>query len=69
MTPRERVLAQIGHEETSPPPYTLSFESEDVMARLDGHFGGPRHRVRNWWAGRPLLRSAGLVEMKAGAKT
>ncbi len=62
MTPRERVLAQIGHEETSPPPYTLSFETEDVMARLDGHFvqgrgaafetGGPGERCcgrPGWW--------------------
>ncbi len=45
MTPREIVLAQIGHEETDPVPYTLAFEP-DVAARLDAHYGGDDWRRR-----------------------
>ncbi|MEW6753630.1 MAG: uroporphyrinogen decarboxylase family protein [Candidatus Latescibacterota bacterium] len=45
MTPRQIVLAQLGHQETQPVPYTLAFE-EEVGARLDGHFGGPEWRQR-----------------------
>ena len=46
MKPRDLVLAQIQHHETSPIPYTLGFEG-DVLERLDGYYGGPawRHRL------------------------
>ena len=39
MTPRERVIAQISHEETDHIPYVLGFEG-DVAERLDEHYGG-----------------------------
>jgi len=39
MTPKERVLAQIEHQETDFIPYTLGFEG-DVVERLDQHYGG-----------------------------
>jgi len=45
MTPREAVLAQIRHEETSPVPFTLTFEDE-VGQRLDDFYGGPQWRER-----------------------
>jgi uroporphyrinogen decarboxylase len=38
-TPKERVLAQIHHQETDYVPYTLRFEG-DVAERLDAHYGG-----------------------------
>ena len=37
-TPRERVLAQIHHQETDYVPYTVRFEG-DVAERLDVHYG------------------------------
>ena len=40
MTPKERVIAQIEHQETDFVPYTLGFEG-DVADRLDEHYGGP----------------------------
>jgi len=39
MTSKERVIAQIEHEETDFIPYTLSFEG-DVAERLDEYYGG-----------------------------
>jgi len=39
LTPKERVLAQLHHQETDPLPYTLRFEG-DVAERLDGYYGG-----------------------------
>jgi len=45
MTPRETVLAQVGHRETAQVPYTLPFEP-DVATRLDAHFGGDAWRRR-----------------------
>jgi uroporphyrinogen decarboxylase len=41
-TPRDRVIAQIHHQETDTIPYTLRFEG-DVAERLDAHYGG------DWW--------------------
>ena len=38
LTPRERVIAQIRHQETDPVPYVLTFEG-DVADHLDDHFG------------------------------
>jgi uroporphyrinogen decarboxylase len=38
LTPRKRVIAQIGHHETDHVPYVLSFEG-DVADHLDEHFG------------------------------
>lgn len=38
LTPRERVLAQIRHQETDHVPYTLGWEG-DVGERLDAYFG------------------------------
>ncbi|NIV39998.1 MAG: hypothetical protein GWN58_64515, partial [Anaerolineae bacterium] len=37
-TPRDRVLAQIHHQETDYVPYTIRFEG-DVAERLDAHYG------------------------------
>ena len=45
MTPREIVLEQIHHHQTSPVPYTLWFEG-DVAERLDDHYGGRQWRDR-----------------------
>jgi len=45
MKPREIVLEQIHHRETTPVPYTLGFE-QDVGERLDKHFGGDAWRAR-----------------------
>ena len=45
MKPRDCILEQIHHRETSPVPYTLGFE-EDVGERLDEHYGGPEWRER-----------------------
>jgi uroporphyrinogen decarboxylase len=39
LTPRERVRAQIHHEETHPIPYTIRFDG-DVAERLDTYYGG-----------------------------
>ncbi|MHB1293896.1 MAG: uroporphyrinogen decarboxylase family protein [Anaerolineae bacterium] len=44
-TPRERVIAQIRHQETDPIPYTLSWEG-DVADRLDVHLGSPAWRSK-----------------------
>lgn len=43
MTPRERVLAQLHHEETDYLPYELGFDG-DVFDRVSEHFGG-----KEWW--------------------
>jgi len=45
MKPRDAVLAQIGHRETSPIPYSLEME-EVVARRLDDHYGTPDWRKR-----------------------
>ena len=45
MTPRDVILDQIHHRETSPVPYTVSFE-EGVAERLDEHYGGRDWRDR-----------------------
>jgi uroporphyrinogen decarboxylase len=39
ITPKQRVIAQIQHQETDTIPYTLDFEG-DVAGRLDAHYGG-----------------------------
>jgi uroporphyrinogen decarboxylase len=44
-TARERVVAQIGHREAMPVPYTLTFEG-DVAERLDAHYGSAAWRSR-----------------------
>jgi uroporphyrinogen decarboxylase len=46
MTPKERVIAQIQHQETDFVPYTLDFEG-DVVDRLDEYYGGTawQHRL------------------------
>ncbi len=43
LTPRERVTAQIHHQETDRVPYVLGFE-EDVAEGLDAYYGGPAWR-------------------------
>lgn len=45
MKPREIVLEQTHHHETTPIPYTLAFE-EDVGIRLDEHFGHNAWRAK-----------------------
>ncbi len=44
LTPRERVIAQIAHQETDYLPYTLGWEG-DVDERLDAHYGSTAWRV------------------------
>ena len=43
-TPRERVIAQIRHQETDPVPYTLGYE-EVVGERLDAYYGSDAWRM------------------------
>ena len=45
MNPRDYILEQIHHRETSPVPYTLGFEG-DVAEQLDEHYGGAAWRER-----------------------
>jgi len=45
MNPRDIVMEQIRHHETSPIPYTLAFEPE-IEVRLDEHYGGKDWRER-----------------------
>jgi len=45
MQPRDLVLEQIGHRETRPVPFTLSFEG-DVAERVDAYYGSPDWRKR-----------------------
>ena len=63
MTPKERVTAQIRHQETDFVPYTLSFdEGTGLEERLDAYFGSPRWRDRLDNAIRPLpAPSAGIL--------
>jgi uroporphyrinogen decarboxylase len=56
MTPREVMLAQIDHRETTPVPYTLGFEG-DVADRLDAHYGGKQWRQRI----QPFIHSTDIV--------
>ena len=44
MNPKERVFAQIVHKETEPVPYTLPFETPELMQALDEYFGGANWR-------------------------
>ena len=46
MTPKQRVLDQINHQETDPVPYTLSFETPEIMLNLDAYYGSPTWRER-----------------------
>jgi len=46
MTPKQRVLDQINHKETQPVPYTLTFETPELMEELDRFYGGA------WWRDR-----------------
>ena len=41
---KERVYAQIRHQETEPVPYTLHWSEQEVAERLDDHFGSPALR-------------------------
>ena len=43
MTPKEIVLAQIGHKSTPRTPYTLAYE-ESVGEKIDQHYGGTAWR-------------------------
>lgn len=44
VTQKERVYAQIRHQETDPVPYTLRWYEEEVAERLDDHYGGTEWR-------------------------
>jgi len=59
MKPREIVLEQIQHHETTPVPYTLEFE-DDVAKRLDQHYGGDTWRQRLV----PYIVSCGRIDSK-----
>jgi len=56
MKPREIVLEQIHHHETTPVPYTLGFEG-DVAERLDAHYGSKAWRDRL----KPFIRGASVL--------
>ena len=43
LTPRDRVCAQIQHQETDPIPYTLRFDG-DVAEQLDIYYGSDEYR-------------------------
>jgi uroporphyrinogen decarboxylase len=60
MEPREVILDQIGHRETSPVPFTLGFEG-DVAERLDEHYGNPKWRQQLT----PYMTSVSAVETLA----
>ena len=60
MKPREIILDQIGHRETSPVPFTLGFEG-DVAERLDGHYGNSQWRQQLT----PYMTSVSAVETLA----
>ncbi len=57
MRPRDFILEQIHHRQTSSVPYTLGFEG-DVAERLDAHFGGQGWRDRLT----PYMVTCGVVE-------
>lgn len=65
MTPKERVIAQINHQETDHIPYTLSFEG-DVAERLDEHYGNPHWRAQIDSAIRHLPTPNLVVDETAG---
>jgi uroporphyrinogen decarboxylase len=44
MTPKETVLAQIGHKSTPKTPYTLAYE-ESIGEKIDQHYGGTAWRT------------------------
>ena len=46
MTPKQRVYAQINHQETSPIPYTLTFETPELARKLDAYYGDLAWRNR-----------------------
>ena len=52
MTPKQRVIAEIRHEETDYLPYVLDYEG-DVLERVSHHFGGPQwlDRVETFFRG------------------
>lgn len=66
MTPRERVLAQIRHDETDLIPYTLGWEG-DVAERLDAYYGGPAWRERVDSAIRHVPGPSLTVDSSAGS--
>lgn len=59
MTPREIVLNQINHHETSPVPYTLGFE-DNIGAALDQHYGDSTWREKII----PYLSSCGGIDRR-----
>lgn len=44
LSPKERVLAQIRHQETAPVPYTLGWYDEEVAERIDAYYGSAEWR-------------------------
>lgn len=46
MNPKQRVVAQISHTETESIPYTLPFETPELMDRLDGYYGNSVWRTK-----------------------
>jgi uroporphyrinogen decarboxylase len=60
MKPRDLVLEQIHHRQTTPVPYTLAWE-EEVAGRLDRHFGNADWRTRAI----PYIRQCGGVSRPA----
>jgi uroporphyrinogen decarboxylase len=46
MTPKKCVVAQINHKETSPVPYTLPFETPELMGQLDDYYGDAAWRKK-----------------------
>jgi len=63
MLPRDYVLEQIHHRETSPVPYCLGWEG-DVGERLDAYYGSPvwREKIRQYFAW------SGIIDADRGEK-
>jgi len=75
LTPRDRVLAQIHHQETDHIPYTLRFDG-DVAEHLDAYYGSDawrgliddaiRRLVLHWRSIRPATDTARICMAARG---
>ena len=68
LTPKERVIAQIHHQETDFVPYTIGGFEGDVAERLDTHYGGNAWRdlIDNAIRQLPIPNIGLLVDIEAG---
>lgn len=73
LTPRERIIAQIKHQETDFIPYTLRFEEDNneslengVLKKLDTHYGNSswRNKIDNHIVQVPVIKFEGFLNTK-----